>query len=133
MNQNNPPKKKKLSAGSEVLMGLFENGKSPLSGQFLRWKLWAKWPEVVGTTIAQNAEPVAFKNGILFLWVRHSAWMQQLVFMREHIQTTINQKMGQPYVKSIRFTLDRREVPQQDDMNFKEMIEKLVPEGSEND
>lgn len=114
-------------------MGLFENGKSPLSGQFLRWKLWAKWPEVVGPTIAQNAEPVAYTNGTLFLWVRHSAWMQQLVFMREHIQSTINQKMGQNYVRTIRFTLDRREVPQQDDMNFKDLIEKLVPEGSEND
>lgn len=133
MNYKNPPKKKKLSAGSEVLMGLFENGKSPLSGQFLRWKLWAKWPEVVGATIAQNAEPVAFKNGILFLWVRHSAWMQQLMFMREHMLKTINQKMGHNYVKSIRFTLDRHDVPQQDDANFKEMIQRLIPEGSEND
>lgn len=133
MNDQNPPKKKKLSAGSEVLMGLFENGKSPLSGQFLRWKLWAKWPEVVGPTIAKNAEPVAYTNGILYLWVRHSAWMQQLVFMREHIQSTINQKMGQNYVRTIRFTLDRREVPQQSDGNFKELIDKLIPEGSEND
>lgn len=114
-------------------MGLFENGKSPLSGQFLRWKLWAKWPEVVGPTIAKNAEPVAYTNGILYLWVRHSAWMQQLVFMREHIQSTINQKMGQNYVRTIRFTLDRREVPQQSDGNFKELIDKLIPEGSEND
>lgn len=120
-------KRSKMKAGSEVLQSLFENGKSPLSEQFLRWKLWAKWPEVVGPTIAQNAEPVAYKNGILFLWVRNSAWMQQMVFLRDQIQTTINQKMEQNFVKSIRFTLDRKDVPSQDNQEFKNFIKSLSP------
>lgn len=117
----------KMKSGSEVLQSLFENGKSPLSEQFLRWKLWAKWPEVVGETIAKNAEPVAFKNGVLFLWVKSSVWMQQMVFLREQIKTAINQKMDQKFVHTIRFTLDRRDVPGQDNQEFRRYIEALSP------
>ncbi|MFS4459422.1 DUF721 domain-containing protein [Bdellovibrio sp. HCB2-146] len=127
------PKKKKFAVGSEVLQSLFENGKSPLSEQFMRWKLWARWEEVVGPTIAQNAEPVGFQRGTLFVWVRSSAWMQQMVFMREHIKNTINQKFENNFVKYIKFTLDRREVPNQDQNEFKEMIQKIAPEEQDND
>ena len=127
------PKKKKFAVGSEVLQSLFENGKSPLSEQFMRWKLWARWEEVVGPTIAQNAEPVGFQRGTLFVWVRSSAWMQQMVFMREHIKNTINQKFENNFVKYIKFTLDRREVPNQDQTEFKEMIQKIAPEEQDNE
>ncbi len=126
MDPNKKPKPK-FSVGSEVLQSLFENGKSPLSEQFLRWKLWAQWEEYVGPTVAKNAEPVGYQRGVLYLWVRNSAWMQQMIFMKDPIQDTINKKMGKNFVRMIRFTLDRREVPQQDDSEFRTMIEKIAP------
>ncbi|HWU44534.1 MAG TPA: DUF721 domain-containing protein [Bdellovibrio sp.] len=133
MDQNSPnSKKKKLSLGSEVLQSLFENGKSPLSEQFLRWKLWAKWEEVVGPTIAKNAEPVGFQRGVLYVWVRNSTWMQQMIFMKDPIRETINQKFQNNFVRYIKFTLDRREVPQNDDMNFRSMIQKIAPKEDDN-
>jgi predicted nucleic acid-binding Zn ribbon protein len=119
--------KSKFSLGSEVLQRLFESGNSPLSEQFMRWKMWARWSEFVGPTVAQNTEPVGFARGTLYLWVRNSSWMQQLTFMREHIQNTINQKLGQQFVKNIRFTLDRREVPSQNQQEFKNVIQRIVP------
>ncbi|WP_374000729.1 DUF721 domain-containing protein [Bdellovibrio bacteriovorus] len=128
------PKQKpkgKLSIGSEVLQSLFENGKSPLSEQFMRWKLWAKWEEVVGPTIAKNAEPVGFQRGVLYVWVRNSTWMQQMIFMKDPIRDTINQKFENNFVKYIKFTLDRREVPTQDQTDFKEMISKIAPESDD--
>ncbi len=126
MNHNNPNnKKKKLSLGSEVLQSLFENGKTPLSEQFMRWKLWAKWEEVVGPTIAKNAEPVGFQRGVLIVWVRNSTWMQQMIFMKDHIRDTINQKFDNNFVKYIRFTLDRHEVPQEDGAELKNTIRKF--------
>lgn len=127
MNRNNKPKGK-LSVGSEVLQSLFENGKSPLSEQFMRWKLWAKWEEVVGPTIAKNAEPVGFQRGTLYVWVRNSTWMQQMIFMRDHMRQTINQKFEKNFVRHIKFTLDRHEVPQADQDGFREMIQKIAPE-----
>ncbi|KYG68513.1 hypothetical protein AZI87_04515 [Bdellovibrio bacteriovorus] len=127
MDYTNKPKRK-FSIGSEVLQSLFENGKSPLSEQFMRWKLWAKWEEVVGPTIAKNAEPVGFQRGVLYVWVRNSTWMQQMSFMGNHIRDTINQKFEKNFVKYIKFTLDRREVPSADQQGFREMIQKIAPE-----
>jgi predicted nucleic acid-binding Zn ribbon protein len=130
---NNQKPKKKFSVGSEVLQSLFENGKSPLSEQFMRWKLWARWEEVVGPTIAKNAEPVGFQRGTLYVWVRSSSWMQQMVFMRDPIRNTINQKFENNFVKYIKFTLDRRDVPNQDQSEFKDMIAKIAPENQDNE
>ena len=127
MSSNQKPKGK-LSIGSEVLQRLFENGKSPLSEQFLRWKLWAKWEEVVGPTIAKNAEPVGFQRGVLYVWVRNSTWMQQMTFMKDPMRDTINQKFEHKFVKYIKFTLDRHEVPRTDQQGFREMINKIAPE-----
>ncbi|MGZ3775154.1 MAG: DUF721 domain-containing protein [Pseudobdellovibrionaceae bacterium] len=127
MNSDSKPKRK-LSLGSEVLQSLFENGKSPLSEQFMRWKLWAKWEEVVGPTIAKNSEPVGFHKGMLYVWVRNSAWMQQLVFLKDPIRDTINQKFENNFVRYIKFTLDRREVPNSNQQDFRAMIQKIAPE-----
>ncbi|MFM6928723.1 MAG: DUF721 domain-containing protein [Bdellovibrio sp.] len=132
MNSNGfKPKKGKLTLGSEVLQRLFENGKSPLSEQFMRWKLWAKWEEVVGPTIAKNAEPVGFQRGVLFVWVRNSAWMQQMIFLKDQIRDTINQKFENNFVKHIKFTLDRRDVPHDDQEGFRDMIQKIAPGNDE--
>lgn len=121
--------KTKFSQGSEVLQSLFENGKSPLSGQFLRWKLWARWAEIVGPTLAQVSEPVAYHNGVLWLWVKNSSWLQQMVFMREDIRATIHKKMGVVFVISLRLTLDRRDVPQRDEDQeaLKKALGKILP------
>ncbi len=99
----------------------------------MRWKLWARWAEVVGPTISQNAEPVGFQRGVLYVWVRNSTWMQQMIFMRDHIKNTINEKFENNFVKTIKFTLDRHDVPTQDQTDFKQMIAKIAPEGQDNE
>jgi predicted nucleic acid-binding Zn ribbon protein len=109
---NWPGKKKSdLTLSSDVLHGLFENGKSALSSQFIRWKLWRKWNDYVGPTISKNTEPVGYYKGTLHVWVKNSSWMQQMMFMSEHIQNTINKKLEDTYVKEIKWTLYRKEVP----------------------
>jgi predicted nucleic acid-binding Zn ribbon protein len=123
--------KTKFSLGSEVLQRLFESGNSPLSEQFMRWKLWARWSEFVGPTVSKNTEPVGFYLGTLYLCVRNSSWMQQLTFMKDHIKNTINEKLGKQFVKNIRFTLDRREVPQDNQEDFKNVIQRMVPESQD--
>ncbi len=124
------PKKSQLSAGSEVLQALFENGKSELSVHFIRWKLWKKWSEFVGPTMGAISEPVGYYRGTLYVWVKNSAWMQQLVFMREHMRDTINKKLQQEYVKEIRLTMDRKAVPgdAQASQELKDSIASLIGE-----
>lgn len=127
--------KEKFSASSEVLQRLFEDGKSPLSGAFTRWKLWFSWKEVVGPTIGQLTEPVGMDRGMLWVWVKNSSWMQQLFFMRHEVLQTIQEKMGNKNVKAIRFTLDRREVPEsaQARDEIREIISKIAPSERDKD
>jgi len=107
------PKKKKsdLSAVSKVLQTVLGNGKSPLSDQFLRWKLWRFWPQVVGETLGKICEPVGFDRGRLYIWVRSSARMQEMRFFEDNIKLKVNEYVGRQWVRNIRFTLDRKDVP----------------------
>ena len=123
---NNP--KTKLTLGSQVLQALFENGKSPLSVQFIRWKLWRRWAEIMGPSIAENCEPVGYRQGVLFVWVKSSSWMQQMVFMREPMMKKINDSLKMRYVTEIRLTLDRRSVPAdaQSQEDLKDSMSKIT-------
>ena len=101
----------RLSTGAQVLQALFENGKSPLSDQFLRWKIWKRWQDLVGPSISAVSEPVGLSRGTLYIWVKNSTWMQQLIFMNDQVRDTINKKLGSYTVKEVRWTLDRRSLP----------------------
>ncbi len=115
----------KFKSSAEVLQNLFSNKEGPVGDQFLRWKLWMSWTEVVGPTTSKVCEPVAFHNGVLWLWVKNSTWMTQLNFLSETIKNTINQKFSQNMVKEIRLTMDRKSVPSQNDDQFKKNVGRL--------
>jgi predicted nucleic acid-binding Zn ribbon protein len=104
-------KKSKLTTSADVLQSLLQNSKSPLSDQFLRWKLWCKWAEVVGPSISERTLPVGYHEGVLYLWVKNSVWMQQMVFLAQPLREKINKYVGKSWVRRVQFTLDKREVP----------------------
>lgn len=112
--------KPQFKTGSEVLQSLFEDGKSPLSEQFLRWKLWARWSEYVGASLSKECEPVGYFRGTLYLWVQNSSTLHHLNFLKEQIKFEINKRLGRAFVENIRLTLDRKAVPtegpQQDEL-----------------
>lgn len=102
---------KDLESAADVLQSLLFEGKSPLAEQFIRWRLWRKWPDVVGPTISAQTIPVSMKDGVLYIWVKNSVWMQQLIFLAKPVREKINKHLGTHQVRQIRFTLDRKEVP----------------------
>lgn len=119
--------KSKFKTSAEVLKSLFEEkAGGPVSEQFLRWKLWLNWKEVVGPTTAEYTEPVSYHNGVLTLWVKNSTWMQQMTFMSETIKNTVNQKYKKNFVTEIRYTLDRRNTPTKDSEQFKKNVKKFI-------
>ena len=95
----------------DVLQGLLEKGSSPLAQDFKRYRLKLDWPTIVGKTIGAKCSPVGYANGILYVWVVSSAWMNQLTFARKELLKKINTYMGSAWAKEIRFTQDRRDVP----------------------
>jgi len=86
-----------------------------------------KWREIMGAGIADNSEPVGYQRGTLYLWVKSAAWMQQMHFMKQQMKDVIAKKFHPTFVRDIRFTLDRREVPNFNDEEFKSQVSKFVP------
>ncbi|MCM2280343.1 MAG: DUF721 domain-containing protein [Bdellovibrionaceae bacterium] len=97
-----------MTSGADVLQALLTNGKSQLGDGFLRWRLEQEWPLIVGDTIAAQTLPCALERGVLFVWVRHSAWMQQLWFFKDMIREKVNTHLRVAHVRDVKFTLNRR-------------------------
>jgi hypothetical protein len=87
------------------------NGNSPLSDQFLRWKIWRFWPEIVGDTLGKVCEPVGFERGRLYIWVKSSARLQEIRFFEDTLKEKVNAHVGRTWARSLRFTLDRHGIP----------------------
>jgi predicted nucleic acid-binding Zn ribbon protein len=85
-----------------------------LSGRLVEYGVWPIWDDIVGPTIARNAQPEKIRHGTLFVKVSGPTWMQQLQYMKEMISERLNQKLGQEVVKNIFFVVGK--------------IEKIVPE-----
>jgi predicted nucleic acid-binding Zn ribbon protein len=72
--------------------------------------VWPIWNDVVGKTIARNAQPEKIRKGTLFVKVTSPVWMQQLQFMKEMIADKLNQRLGCEAVKNIFFMVGRIDV-----------------------
>ncbi len=69
--------------------------------------VWPIWNDVVGKTIARNAQPEKIRKGTLFVKVTSPVWMQQLQFMKEMIADKLNQRLDCEAVKNIFFMVGR--------------------------
>jgi predicted nucleic acid-binding Zn ribbon protein len=78
-----------------------------VDGQIRAYSLWGAWKEIVGEPIAQQAQPQAIRNGILFVTVSHSTWVQQLQFLKTMLLDKINTYFGEPLIKDMRFRLGK--------------------------
>lgn len=86
---------------SEVLEEFFK--KYP---QFDRLKipsLSSIWREVVGGVIAEKAEVVDFRKGILYVSCKDPLWLSELHFRKGRIVERMNEMIGENLVKDIVF------------------------------
>jgi hypothetical protein len=82
-----------------------------LTARLDEYGVWSIWNEVVGKTIAKNAQPEKIRNGTLFVKVSSPVWMQQLQFMKELITEKLNQRLKGDVVKTIFFMVGRIDAP----------------------
>jgi predicted nucleic acid-binding Zn ribbon protein len=78
-----------------------------LSSRLDEYGVWPIWNDIVGSTIARNAQPEKIRNGTLFVKVTSPVWMQQLQFMKEMIAEKLNQRLKTDIVKNIFFVVGR--------------------------
>ncbi|OGP20591.1 MAG: hypothetical protein A2038_14040 [Deltaproteobacteria bacterium GWA2_57_13] len=78
-----------------------------LSARLTEYRVWPIWDEIVGPTIARNAQPEKIRHGTLFVKVTSPTWMQQLQYMKEMIAERLNQRLGKEVVKNIFFVVGK--------------------------
>jgi predicted nucleic acid-binding Zn ribbon protein len=76
----------------------------PKSDQALL-KVWDIWEDAVGSAMAANARPAAFKGSILLVHVSNSSWLHHLRFMEKELIAKINQALGTENVNTIRLKI----------------------------
>jgi predicted nucleic acid-binding Zn ribbon protein len=112
MSEDKKRKNSALSPAANVLQSLLQSSKSPLADQFTRWRLWQDWERVVGPEIAKHSMPVGFLNGTLYVWVQSAVRLQEMTFLVRPLREKINAYVGYNWLRYIRFTLDKKSVPQ---------------------
>ncbi len=68
-------------------------------------RIWSFWNDAVGKTIAENAQPAAFKGKVLLVHVTSSTWIHELRFLEKGIINNINSISGENLVEEIKFKI----------------------------
>lgn len=69
------------------------------------------WGEAVGESIGSRTRPLKVRRGKLFVEVRSSVWMNELVFLKRDIISKLNSKLKSDVVNDIIFVAERRRAP----------------------
>ena len=101
--KKNKRSESELSSATDVLQVLLEGQKLPLSHAYQVWKLRRHWKDVVGETICQHSKPVFYIRGTLYIWSENSVWTQEFTFLSGAIKQKINDYIGRPWVRNLRF------------------------------
>ncbi len=65
-------------------------------------EVWDVWEQAVGTAIAANARPAAFKGDTLLIHVVSSTWLHHMRFLEKELIEKINFAMGHQVVRSVK-------------------------------
>lgn len=65
--------------------------------------VWPAWEEAVGPEIAAAAQPVALRDGMLTLHVKHPVWLQELHSQRHQLLRRVQRHPAGQAVRELRF------------------------------
>lgn len=105
-------KEHRLQAIKSILENIVPNinGAPPLAYFHIR----ELWKETVGVHIARKTSADGIRNGVLFVNVETSVWMQELTFMKPEILRRLNEALSAPGIKDIRFRLGKMQPGEND-------------------
>lgn len=66
-----------------------------------QYSLFSQWPEIVGTKIAQHAQPRIWRGDVLVVAVDHPTWMAELRMQESEILEKIRRASPEVAVKKI--------------------------------
>jgi predicted nucleic acid-binding Zn ribbon protein len=56
--------------------------------------LFARWPELVGATLAAHCRPLSLVRGVLVVAVDHTAWAAQLRWLEADVLRRLEERLG---------------------------------------
>lgn len=68
-------------------------------------RIWELWEEAVGSAIAANARPAAFKGDMLLVHVSNSTWLHHLRFLEQDLIQKVNHALEGEYIKRIKLKI----------------------------
>ena len=71
-------------------------------------RLFEAWEQIVGEGVAEATEPARLQNRTLQVKVANSVWIQQLQFHKKLMLQKVNEFLGEPFLKDLRFMLGEK-------------------------
>jgi hypothetical protein len=90
-----------LDSFSTILSGLAK--RLGLQTHLFELRLQQQWREIIGEPIASHTWPTQVRYKKLYLIVRNSVWVQQLMFLKPTLLSKLNEQAGCEFLKDITF------------------------------
>lgn len=119
-----------LDSFSTILSGLAK--RLGLQSHLFEVRLQQQWREIIGEPVGSHTWPVQVRFKKLYLNVRNSVWLQQLMFLKPTLLAKVNEQAGSELITDIAFRVgeipDARTVvqassPHQEPVNEAALIE----------
>lgn len=65
-------------------------------------RVFSRWAEVVGTAVAEHANPSSLKGGVLRIAADSSTWATEITYLAEEIKARANEVAGADVVSEVR-------------------------------
>jgi predicted nucleic acid-binding Zn ribbon protein len=64
--------------------------------------LWGRWTEIVGTDVAQHAEPSSLRSGVLRVRTDSPVWATEISYLGDEIKRRANETLGRDVVSEVK-------------------------------
>jgi predicted nucleic acid-binding Zn ribbon protein len=93
---------RKFTRVGELLPSLLN--KLGLEQRFKEQQILELWPAVAGEELASRTKATRFARGVLYVYVDHGAWMQELHFVEKELINKLSARAPGVAIKRIRFS-----------------------------
>ena len=76
-------------------------------------EVYARWPEIAGAEAAAHSAPAALRGRTLWLYARHNAWAQELLFRQDELLRRVRALMPGRAVSGIRCQVEPSWFPEE--------------------
>jgi hypothetical protein len=97
-----------LDSFSTILSGLAK--RLGLQSHLFELRLQQQWRDIIGEPVGSHTWPAQVRFKKLYLIVRNSVWLQQLVFLKPTLLAKLNERAGSEVVTDIAFRVG--EIPE---------------------